>query len=124
MSTYRELDRIKLDHADDPVVDDAGDNVRHDDTALDVEDAFGEHDIEYWVRKGSRLVPATEAEIAQIQAWERERKTVWRLTRLKAAERLEQRWSARLLRSLRAVRFWRVPTSHSAAQRHAGKQHS
>lgn len=39
----------------------------------DVVDAFGEHDIEYWVWNGIRLVPATAAQIACIQEAERER---------------------------------------------------
>lgn len=122
MNTYRGLHRLKLDRTDEPL-DHAGDNVG-DDAALDVEDAFGEHDIEYWVRKGHRLVPATEAEIAQIQERECERVAAWRLARLKEAERLDQHWSARLLQSLRAVRFRQLPTSLRTAQSHAGKQRS
>jgi hypothetical protein len=34
---------------------------------LDVEDAFGEHDIEYWVWSGNRLVPATPEQTALIR---------------------------------------------------------
>lgn len=34
---------------------------------LDVEDAFGEHDIEYWVRSGGRLVPATPEQVAELR---------------------------------------------------------
>lgn len=37
---------------------------------VDVEEAFGEHDIAYWVRDGNRLVPATPAQIAAIQEHE------------------------------------------------------
>lgn len=36
----------------------------------DVEDAFGEHDIEYWVWSGSRLVPATTEQVAAIREHE------------------------------------------------------
>jgi hypothetical protein len=57
----------------------------HDD--LDVEECFGEHDVEYWVRKGNRLVPATEAEVERIRAWERDRMTLARLERRKEEER-------------------------------------
>ena len=55
-------------------------------------------------------------QIAQIQERERERKAIWRLTRLKEAERVDHRWFARLLRRLRAVRSRRVPSSRSVAQ--------
>lgn len=48
---------------------------------LDVEDAFGEHDIEYWVWCGNRLVPATAVQIAIIHE-------------IEAARRL-QAWAAR-----------------------------
>jgi hypothetical protein len=63
---------------------------------LDVEDAFGEHNIEYWVRKGNRLVPATPEESAQIQEWERERRAEARLAQLKEAQRRALAWPARL----------------------------
>jgi hypothetical protein len=48
---------------------------------LDVEDAFSEHDIEYWVWRGNRLVPATTAQIVIIHE-------------IEAARRL-QAWAAR-----------------------------
>lgn len=57
------------------------------DDDLDVEDCFGAHDVEYWVRRGNRLVPATANEVARIHAWERERTTLARLERLKNGER-------------------------------------
>ncbi|HLZ25534.1 MAG TPA: hypothetical protein VKQ30_25705 [Ktedonobacterales bacterium] len=38
-----------------------------DQWALDVEDAFGEHDIEYWVWCGVKLVPATPEQVARIR---------------------------------------------------------
>ncbi|HEU5439061.1 MAG TPA: hypothetical protein VFU88_07205 [Ktedonobacterales bacterium] len=63
-----------------------GNNTMHDPTshdkqmpcpdggALDVEDAFfGDHDVEYWVARDGRLVPADPDEVACIQAWEHER---------------------------------------------------
>ena len=49
-----------------------------DEGELDVEDAFGEHDIAYWVWSGTRLVPATPDQIATIREREaRERLRVW-----------------------------------------------
>jgi hypothetical protein len=57
-----------------------------DDVELDVEEAFGEHNIEYWVRKGNKLVPATEDEVAQIHEWERESSARARLALWKRAE--------------------------------------
>ena len=65
---------------------------------VDLADAFGEHHIEYWVRKQNALVPATEREIAAIRAWEREHAAALRLERLKQAERRRRRlqplWAA------------------------------
>jgi len=55
------------------------DEAPQDDMALDVEDMFGDHDIEYWVRKGPKLVPAMEDEIAQVQERERESAALARL---------------------------------------------
>lgn len=46
-----------------------------DERELDIEDAFGEHDIEYWVWSGNRLVPATPDQIVII----REREALARL---------------------------------------------
>ena len=65
---------------------------------LDVEDAFGAHDIEYWVRRGNRLVPAAAEDIAQIQEWERELAAHARLERWRRDERRAQRWRVRFLR--------------------------
>jgi hypothetical protein len=62
---------------------------------LDVEDAFGDHNIEYWVRRGNKLVPATDAEIAQIHEWEREASARARLALWKRSEACP--WPARLL---------------------------
>lgn len=46
---------------------------------VDVEDAFGEHDIIYWVPEGNRLVPANPTQIAAIQEHEAHlRLAVWR----------------------------------------------
>jgi hypothetical protein len=69
-----------------------------EDVELDVEDAFGDHDIEYWVRQGNKLVPATEDEVAQIHEWEHEAPA---RTRLAVWQRTETRsWSARLLHTM------------------------
>ncbi len=110
MDTYRKLNRTELDHVAEQI-EDAGNA-----TALDVEEAFGEHDIEYWVPKRNRLVPATDEEIAQIQEWERERVAMRHLARLKEAERPNRRWNARLSGHLRALRLWRSRSAHNAAQ--------
>lgn len=62
---------------------------------LEVEDAFGAHDIEYWVRRGNRLVPATEEDIARIRAWEDQRVARSLVGRWKRDERrLSRRWLA------------------------------
>lgn len=45
-------------------------NTEHSEGEVDVEGAFGEHDIAYWVREGNRLVPATPTQIAAIQEHE------------------------------------------------------
>lgn len=64
---------------------------------LDVEDAFGEHDIEYWVRSGNRLVPAAAEDIAQIQEWERELAAHLWLERWRRAQRWRIRFPRRAL---------------------------
>lgn len=68
--------------------------------AVDVEDAFGAHDIEYWVRRDNRLVPATEEDIARIRAWESQR-VAWSLA---APWEREERWLVR--RWLTRCRGW------------------
>ncbi|MGH2517660.1 MAG: hypothetical protein ACRDHP_18580 [Ktedonobacterales bacterium] len=49
---------------------------------LDVEDAFGAHDTEYWVWSGNRLVPATPDQVTII----REREALLRLSAWTARE--------------------------------------
>jgi hypothetical protein len=66
-----------------------------DDVELDVEDAFGDHSIEFWVRKGNTLVPATNDDVAQIREWEREAKARARLAAWQLTE--TRSWSAHLL---------------------------
>jgi hypothetical protein len=41
-----------------------------DPSELELDDAFGEHSIEYWVWSGKRLVPATAEHIATIHEME------------------------------------------------------
>lgn len=75
-----------------------------DEWELDVEDAFGEHDIEYWVWSGNRLVPAMPEQIAIIH----EREALSRLRAWTASENQRTRervrrarfgrWAARLRR--------------------------
>lgn len=59
---------------------------------IDLEAAFGSHEIEYWVRKGNALLPATEREIAAIRAWEREQSAAIRLEQFKQFERRRRQW--------------------------------
>jgi hypothetical protein len=98
---------------------------------LEVEECFGEHDVEYWVRRGNRLVPATADEVARIHAWERERMTLVRLERLKDEERRQRtilfrlravvrRWMARADRGQRPERLSEgVTTAETDQQAHA-----
>ncbi|HST87036.1 MAG TPA: hypothetical protein VLJ14_01560 [Ktedonobacterales bacterium] len=89
---------------------------------VDLDDAFGEHHIEYWVRKQNALVPATEREIAAIRAWEREHTAALRLERLKQVEhrrrRLQPLWAAwqmvaRFIAWATAARMQGVSPNHS-----------
>lgn len=54
---------------------------------LDVEDAFGQHDIEYWIWHDNRLIPASPDTAARLReldalhrlrAWQRMERDVWR----------------------------------------------
>lgn len=88
-------------------------DVPLDDGELDVEDAFGDgdHDIEYWVRHGNRLVPATDDEVAQIHEWERESAALARLALLKRWQVHSRSRLARLMRGIASVqqRFGHSP---------------
>src|SRR5215469_12970872 len=53
-----------------------------DDDEPDVEDAFGQHDIEYWVWRGHTLIPATPEQAAAL----REREALARLARWQQAQ--------------------------------------
>jgi CheY-like chemotaxis protein len=90
------------------------DDAPRDDVDLDVEDAFGNHDIEYWVRHGNKLVPATEDEVAQIQEWERESSALVRLTDWKQQEHRQANVGSGFARLLRGVEWARerVRRSH------------
>jgi CheY-like chemotaxis protein len=76
------------------------DDEPQDDSELDVEDMFGDHDIEYWVRKGHKLVPATNDEIAQIHEWERESVALARLALWQRRRGFPRSVVARLLRGV------------------------
>jgi hypothetical protein len=101
------------------------------DDDLDVEDCFGEHNVEYWVRRGNRLVPATADEVARIHAWERERNMLVRLERLKDEERrrrtiifrlraVVRRWMPRAYRGQQPERLSEgVNTAETDQQAHA-----
>jgi hypothetical protein len=78
---------------------------------LDVEECFGEHDVEYWVRRDNRLVPATADEVARIHAWERERSMLARLERLKDEERRRRTVMFRLRIVIRRF-LLHVPGAH------------
>lgn len=95
MEIFRERERDQLA----PVERDPFDApVECEGLELDVEDAFGEHDIEYWVRRGNRLVPAAAEDIAQIREWERELAAHVRLEQWRRDERRARRWRVRFPR--------------------------
>lgn len=75
-----------------------------DEDALDVEDAFGEHDVEYWIRSGNRLVPATPEQATALREWEALR----RLERWRRAEAERIRASERQLRRAARLAAWIV----------------
>lgn len=78
----------------EPSVDDTGtsgtDSPANDDMgAYDVGDAFGEHDIEYWIYNGTRLVPASPDETERLREYD-----AWpRLALWQARERHQMRWA-------------------------------
>jgi DNA-binding response OmpR family regulator len=78
-------------------------DVPRDDVELDVEDAFGDHDIEYWVRHGKKLVPATDHEVDQIRERERDSSALVRLTLWKHRQVRTSSGFARLLRGIASV---------------------
>jgi hypothetical protein len=67
---------------------------------LDVEDACGDHDIEYWVWSGNRLVPASPDKLARIRECEALDRLKWRIER-ERQERERQAWASRISSSLR-----------------------
>lgn len=87
--------------------------LMRDDVELDVEDAFGDHGIEYWARHGNRLVPATDDEVAQIHEWERESSA---LARLSLWEHQHARAGSRFAHLLRGVERVRQRLGHSSHQ--------
>jgi len=119
MDIYRERDR--LDPAERAPLLEAAGACACEDAELDVEDAFGEHDIEYWVRRGNRLVPATAEDVAHIQEYQRELIAGARLERWQREETRRSPWPARLLGGV--LRAWRGPargTSQPAKRRRSG----
>lgn len=79
-------------------------DVPREDAELDVEDAFfGDHDIEYWVHKDNRLVPATDDEVAEIQEWGRESSALARLDTWKHTQARSHSRFAWLLRGAKWV---------------------
>ena len=71
---------------------------------LDIEDAFGDNAIEYWMRHGNKLVPATDDEVAQIHEWERDSAALARLPLWEHQQTGTGSGFARLLHGLAAVR--------------------
>lgn len=79
-------------------------------------DPYGEHEIEYWVPDGDRLIPATLEDIMRIHEFERARTArrrleTWKRQDQRPAPRQPLRW----LRPLAA----RWPARGSAARRQA-----
>lgn len=81
------------------------------DVELDVEDAFREHDIEYWVCASNRLVPATAEQIAAIREYE----ALDRLGRWKRLEAQRTQGTARAKRHVRRPARWVARFSWLAA---------
>ncbi len=82
-------------------------DTRGEDTSEKVfPDPWGdEHDIEYWIWNGTRLVPATPAQVERIQEDERQRQASYRLAQWHNAERRRQRMHGGT-RLLELVRDW------------------
>lgn len=73
---------------------------------LDVEEAFGEHDIEYWVPLNGKLVPASPDQVAMIREQEAIRRLIrWRLLEAEKPEKPEPG----LATSRRRRRVWKLP---------------
>lgn len=79
-----------------------------DPNELSLDDAFGTHDIEYWVWSGTQLVPASPEQVALLREYE----AMWRL---EYWQRSEQRMSARAEREWPTGRPWRWPSRALAA---------
>lgn len=87
-----------------------------DEDELDVEDAFGEHDVEYWVRAGNRLVPAVPEQVATIREHEALRRLArWQRLEAEQARHAEQVSCAARVRWLTAaIRRAFAPISQGA----------
>lgn len=60
-------------------------------TADDFPDPFGEHNIEWWVWDGERLVPATDGDMREIEEYERSRAALRQLSEWNRDERTRLR---------------------------------
>lgn len=63
----------------------------------------GDHDIEYWVWREDRLVPAASDDLARIQEEERTREALFRLEHMQVCERKQ---AQSLMRRLSVARLW------------------
>jgi hypothetical protein len=70
--------------------------------AIDVEEAFGEHEIEYWVWHDNRLIPAPPDKLARIQELE----ALQRLDEWRAAQERERRSAQRRAGLAGVRRVW------------------
>ena len=97
----------------------------HNTGDYDVGEAFGEHDIEYWIYDGKRLVPASpdEAErLRELEAWPR--LTRWQEKQRPRARLLALRgWWTRV-GAWRALERRRVGAGESAHAGHELTSHS
>lgn len=85
-------------------------NTNDTEGEIDVEDAFGEHDIAYWIREGQRLVPATPTQIATIQ----EREALLRLAVSRSDYDARPHYASHLRRIVLFMRRWvSLPLAHS-----------
>ncbi|HKV85698.1 MAG TPA: hypothetical protein VJN88_14185 [Ktedonobacterales bacterium] len=80
-------------------------------TADDFPDPFADHDIEYWVWDGERLIPASTFEIQGFEEQERARAARRRLSAFDRPQRRGTAWARNHLttvaRSVRVLLMWR-----------------
>jgi hypothetical protein len=94
-----------------------------EDDEPDVEDAFGEHDIEYWVWSGKKLVPASPEQAALLREHEALlRLAQWRSLQEGARPTSQRPWWPRVVTRLaRMPRFRPAMALPSGRGRHSAR---